>query len=248
MAICIIPAKGDSVGIPRKNFSLVGNVPLIERAVMAAKQSEYVIDTYVVSESEEMREIAEKHGVNFIKEPDTHFPTSEDCLAFALEQIGKTDGNMVFLQCTSPFTTGAEIDACITLRHREGKSCVFTVKETHSGVWTEDFKGEFVCLNHDKSFPRKPRQKAGRFYIETGGIYAMSIPAFLNTRTRFCNGDCGYFVVSEKSSIEIDNPFDLNIARAVGNTYEKVAFKEACGEACKCNMAPVQWPGGFKDR
>jgi len=242
MSICIIPAKGQSQGIPHKNLQLVGSVTLLERAITAAKSSEYVTEVYVSTESDEVAKIAKEHKVEVIREPDRNFPTSEACLKHALESIERERGELAFIQCTSPFTTGAEIDACIKTRQTHGLDCVFTAVETHSGVWSRNYRNELVCLNHQTQYPREPRQTADKCYLETGAVYVMDIARFLETGTRFC-GTVGHFLVSEKSSVDIDNPYDLYIARAVANMYEKRGLCEA--EQCRCKTLegePHQWP------
>jgi len=65
--LVVIPARGGSKGIPRKNIRLLNNKPLIYYSINIAKSSEYVDDVLVTTDDSEIALLAEKFGVNVIK-------------------------------------------------------------------------------------------------------------------------------------------------------------------------------------
>ncbi|MGH0218070.1 cytidylyltransferase domain-containing protein [Sinorhizobium meliloti] len=118
--IAVIPARGGSVGLPGKNIKPLNGVPLVGRAVLAAVNSAFVSDVYVSSDSSEILGVAAPFGATGISRPaEISGPTasSESALVHALHEVERIKGTMpdvlVFLQCTSPFTTSEQIDAVV---------------------------------------------------------------------------------------------------------------------------------------
>lgn len=215
MNVAIIPARGNSKGIPGKNLQRIGKLSLVERAIVAAMDAEYVHEVIVSTESDEIAEVAKAAGATVHERPcdlAQDITTSEAVLFDVLKS--RPDVNLfAFMQCTSPFTTGAIVDACMHKLEREQLDCVFTAHETHSGYWQEALQG-WKCLTQDIGIARQPRQISFPVYRETGAVYAIRSETFMKSWpvTRFC-GRIGLFPVEALDSIEIDVPFDLEIAR-----------------------------------
>ena len=212
MNVAVIPARGGSKGIPDKNLCKVGGLSLVARAVIAARNAEWIHCVAVTSDSDAILEEAANYGAEVVERPAelaTDTSTSEEALLHALAQFPDAD-KMAFLQCTSPFTRPEDIDACMAMLDRD-YDCAFTVVETHSGYW----QGPDVrCISHNAGIQRKGRQITLPTWRETGGVYAMRVKGFVAARNRFF-GKLGMFPVSEKSAFEIDNPYDLTVARAI---------------------------------
>ena len=115
----------------------------------------------------------------------------------------------MFLQCTSPFTTGAQIDAVLTALQKEGCSSSFSVSPWHGFLWRADGRG----INHDPELPRQRRQDLEPAFLETGAIYAMGVKAFRGCGSRFCPPTRP--VVIEEVGPEIDTPEDLALCRNI---------------------------------
>lgn len=217
MNIAIIPARGNSKGIPSKNLQEVGGIPLITRAVLAAKRAEFIHEVVVSTQNDDIAKAAIAAGASIHMRPTDlcqDVTTSEDVLRHVLLQYHEAH-LAAFLQCTSPFTRPETIDACMYKLEREHLDCVFTVAETHSGYWRDDSFGLY-CYNYAPASARTPRQQAPATYRETGGVYALRVASFLERRpvTRFC-GQLGMVEVEQQEAMEIDVPFDLQIARAM---------------------------------
>ena len=214
-ALALIPARGGSKGIPGKNLQTVGDVPLICRSIRAAQASNGVGRVVVSTDDDAIAEAAEAEGAIVIRRPaaiagDT--ASSESALLHALDELeeqGPLETELVFLQCTSPFTTGAQIDAVLTALQKEGCSSSFSVSPWHGFLWRADGRG----INHNPELPRQRRQDLEPAFLETGAIYAMGVKAFRGCGSRFCPPTRP--VVIEEVGPEIDTPEDLALCRNI---------------------------------
>lgn len=188
---CVILARGGSKGVPGKNLRPVGGVSLIGRAVRAARQAPSIAATYVSTDDADIAAEAARHGARIIDRPaalsgDT--ATSESGWLHALAQISAQHpvARLVFLQCTSPFTTGADIEACIAAMEAQGADCALSVFEDHSFLWGYDANGFGQGINHDHTQQRKRRQDLPPSFCESGAIYVVDAEAFARSGQRFC--------------------------------------------------------------
>lgn len=113
---CIIPARGGSKRIPRKNIMEFCGKPLIAWSIEQAKASRYLDEVYVSSNSKRILRIAKKYGAQQILRPDelaTDSSLSEDALLHALDYMDNPD-IVVFLQATSPVRGTKEIEDALT--------------------------------------------------------------------------------------------------------------------------------------
>ena len=214
-ALALIPARGGSKGIPGKNLKTVGDVPLICRSIRAAQASNGVGRVVVSTDDDAIAEAAEAEGAIVIRRPaaiagDT--ASSESALLHALDELeeqGPLETELVFLQCTSPFTSGAQIDTVLDALQKEGCSSSFSVSPWHGFLWRADGRG----INHNPELPRQRRQDLEPAFLETGAIYAMSVKAFRGCGSRFCPPTRP--VVIEEVGPEIDTPEDLALCRNI---------------------------------
>ena len=212
-ALALIPARGGSKGIPGKNLQLVGGVSLVGRSVAAALASQRVGRVVVSTDDDAIEAEALKHGAEVVRRPaaiagDT--ASSESALLHALdclEEQGPLPAQLVFLQCTSPFTQGQQIDRVLATLDTAKVNSSFAVAPWHGFLWREDGRG----INHNPQLPRQRRQDLEPAYLETGAIYAMNTAAFRQCGSRFCAP--WQPVVIEDAGPEIDTPDDLELCR-----------------------------------
>ena len=210
---CIILARGGSKGVPGKNLRPVGGVSLIGRAVRAGRAAEQVAAVYVSTDDAEIAAEAALHGARIIDRPaelsgDT--ATSESGWLHAVplirEDLPALD-KLVFLQCTSPFTTGADIDGCLAEMIAKSTDCALSVTEDHSFLWGFDAEGRGVGINHNEREQRKRRQDLPPQFCESGAIYSVRLEPFLRTGQRFC-GSVALYPVNHPP-VEIDTLDDF---------------------------------------
>lgn len=214
-ALAVIPARGGSKGIPGKNLQTVGGIPLVVRSVQAALASERVHRVVVSTDDDAIAAAVDAQGAEVIHRPahiagDT--ASSESALLHALkvlEQQGPLPPQLVFLQCTSPFTHAAQIDRVLEALAAPGINSAFAVAPWHGFLWRQDGRG----INHDPTLPRQRRQDLEPAYLETGAIYAMDTQAFRSQGSRFCAP--WQPVVIDDSGPEIDTPSDLELCRSM---------------------------------
>ncbi len=132
--VSIIPARGGSKGIPRKNIIQLGGIPLIAHTITSSLKSKYVNETYVSTDDDEIAKIAEKWGSKAVYRPKklaTDTTSSEDVL---LHFSSKVDFDiLVFLQCTSPLTSSNDIDNAIKLLMEKKHDSILSVCQDHGG-------------------------------------------------------------------------------------------------------------------
>jgi len=221
----LILARGGSKGVPGKNVQPVGGVSLIGRAVRAALQADSQSGVYVSTDDADISAEAHRFGAHVIDRPaqiSNDTSSSEAGWLHALPFI-RADlpdlTHMVFLQCTSPFITGADIDGCMTALADAGAACALSVVEDHGFLWGLDADGRGVGQNHDHTQQRKRRQDLPPQYRENGAIYVVEVAAFEATGQRFC-GPVALCPV-DQPPLEIDSPADLALARVMAHTRER---------------------------
>ncbi|BEV36771.1 acylneuraminate cytidylyltransferase family protein [Synechococcus sp. M16CYN] len=214
-ALALIPARGGSKGIPAKNLQKVGGISLVARCIHAAQASDRVTRIVVSTDDQDIAAVSQATGVDFIKRPENiadDLASSESVLLHALEELvqyGPLEANLVLLQCTSPFTTGKQIDKVLTALDQSEFNSSFAVAPWHGFLWRVNGEG----INHDPGVIRQRRQDLEPSYIETGAIYAMRTTNFRATGRRFCPP--WKPVVIPDMSPEIDTPEDLALCQSL---------------------------------
>ncbi len=215
MRIAIIPARGGSKGVPRKNVRLVAGKPLIAWNIEAALHAKLVDEVIVSTDDDEIAAVSEKYGARVIRRPleisgDT--ASSESALLHVLSVLktqGSTPHEVVFLQCTSPLTTSEDIDNCINKLEASQADSAFTAKEFFYFVWKLMPDGSADGINHDKSV-RPRRQDREPQYEENGAVYVMRTEGFLKAKHRFF-GKTVMSLMPESRCYEVDTEFDLEV-------------------------------------
>jgi YrbI family 3-deoxy-D-manno-octulosonate 8-phosphate phosphatase len=214
--IAIIPARGGSKGIPKKNIKPLNGKPLISYVIEAAEKSKFIKSVYVSTDDVEIAEISRRLGAGIIERPaeisgDT--ASSESALIHGLEYLKENEGKepefLVFLQCTSPLTVTEDIDNTIKALLENKADTALTVTPFHYFIWKEE-NGNLVGVNHDKRI-RPRRQDREQQYLETGSVYVMKAGDFLKYKHRFF-GKTVYHVIPGERTLEIDEQFDLDVA------------------------------------
>lgn len=229
--VAVIPARGGSVGLPGKNVRPMNGTPLVARTIQAALDSRTVGAVYVSSDGEDILSVARQAGAQAIKRPPDisgSTASSESALIHALDVIAAADGRdpdiLVFLQCTSPFTTGADIDKVVETVTQEGTDCAFSAVEDHGFIWKIEPDGTAAGITHDHRLPRQRRQDMAKRYRENGAVYVMRVAPFREKGNRFCG--VTKVVAIDAPTIEIDSNEDWLIAEAFARVLEAPAKRE----------------------
>lgn len=222
----IIPARGGSKGVPRKNLREVGGIPLITRTVQTACQAQTLERVYITTDDDEIARVGQQAGARTIRRPDalaSDTASSEGALLHALDTL-EAAGEvlpdiLVFLQCTSPFTRSLDIDGAVRLLSETGASCAITGSRSHGFLWSRNPDGHLTGVNHDGA-NRQRRQDRPVEFLENGAVYALRVSDFRREKRRFC----GPVVICEmpaERSLEIDSPADLEIAQRLAQLFDQ---------------------------
>ena len=216
--LAIIPARGGSKGIPRKNLKKVDGVPLIVRAVRSALAASHITRTVVSTEDEEIAHVAREAGAEIIMRPDSlsgdKAPT-EPALLHALETLASEEGYhpdlTCFIQCTSPLTTANDLDRGVEELLSKEADCLLSVTTDLVFLWRRTADGFANNVGFDMSVMRKGRQELEPQYRETGAFYVLRTEGFIAAGNRFF-GRAALFEMPPEKSVDIDGPLDLELA------------------------------------
>jgi CMP-N,N'-diacetyllegionaminic acid synthase len=219
--LAVIPARGGSKGVPRKNIREVAGKPLIAWTIEEAKKSKYVDRLILSSDDSEIIQVAKQWGcdVPFIRpaelaQDDT--PGIEPVL-HALREIPNYH-YIVLLQPTSPLRTAEDIDRCIEICvQNQGNVCVSVVKPDKSPYWMYTVNEANLLtplLNSERVITR--RQDMPEVYALNGAVYVANIP-FLMDKKSFITEETFAYVMPRERSIDIDSELDLKIASMLLN-------------------------------
>lgn len=221
--VAIIPARGGSKGVVRKNLRTVGGVPLVARAIAAAWACPAIDRVIVSTDDDEIAVVAVHHGAEVVRRPSglaSDEATSESALLHALDAMrahGIVVDVVVFIQCTSPFIDparmGEAVDRILVSPATGGAEDVaFAAVASHGFLWRAGVTG-VQGVNHESSV-RLRRQDRAPEYLETGAFYAMRAAGLVESRHRFF-GRLGIVEIDEVHAIEIDTEDQLTVANAL---------------------------------
>lgn len=202
--LAVIPARGGSKGIPRKNVRLMNGRPLISYCIENAKSCELITDIVVTTDDEEVISIAQLHNVYYVVrdaemagDTVTLDPVVYDAVC-RMEMLKNTKYEVVVtLQATSPLLRGTTLNDALESFLTEKKDTYISVVNQPQLSWSKDEVG--FRPNYKE---RLNRQQLPAHYLETG--------AFLITKREFVmpNSRIGYnvsvFEVPEDESVDID--------------------------------------------
>ena len=217
--VAIIPARGGSKGVVRKNLRRVGGIPLVARAIDAAARCPSIDRIVVTTDDAGIAAVAEEWGAEVVVRPEElsgDTASSESALLHALDVLEERRvdvGVLAFLQATSPFIDVAALDEAVQLVRSRRRDSVFSAVETYGFLWAKSAASAAEAVNHDAEV-RPRRQDRDPHFLETGGFYVMRAAGFRAIRHRFF-GSVGIAEVPERTAIEIDTEGELEIARAL---------------------------------
>lgn len=213
--VAIIPARGGSKGVPRKNIRLLAGKPLIAYTINAALESPLVNRCIVSTEDKEIKRISLEAGAEVIDRPyefATDSASSEDVVQHVLEELkmtGKLPNFFVLLQPTSPMRTERHITECINMSLNRNSSCTISVTETEHHPYKSFYseEGKIVPI-FDKEFLSKPRQQLKRVLRQNGAIYFLDCYKFLHNKSFYIEPVLPY-IMNQVESIDIDSELDF---------------------------------------
>jgi len=222
--VAIIPARGGSKGVPAKNLQRVGGIPLVTRAIIAAKSSGLIDRIVVSTDDSAIARAALAAGAEVVDRPaelSGDIASSESALFHALDSFATDPEITVFIQATSPFIDALDLAEAIERVRNGEEDVVFSAVETYGFLWSLA-DGGAVGVNHDHA-TRPRRQDRDPHYLETGAFYVMRTDGFRAIGHRFF-GTVGVAVVEQRTAIEIDTAEELELAAALAPFIDSAAY------------------------
>lgn len=221
-ALGIIPARGGSKGVPRKNIRLLAGRPLLAYTVDAARASHLLTKFVVSTDDEEIATVARLMDCEVIMRPADLATDTTPTLPVVLHAVdhcraaGDEYYAVVLLQPTAPLRTSEDIDISLQLLFDTGADSVVSVTEVpghYHPDWQFLIEQGILRLVNGKELDQLAarRQMLSETYTRNGAIYAVRC-SFLLRCNRLLAQDTRAYVMPEKRSINIDSELDLQLA------------------------------------
>ncbi len=220
---CIIPARGGSKGVPRKNLKTFLGKPLIAHSIEYANSASQVTGVYVSTDDSEIASVSIMADAQIIERPKSisgDSATTETAIAHAIEWWKKRNLNpdiVVLLQATSPLRPQNSLDEALTHFIENKFDSLLSISPTHRFFWK--IKGLHVQAEYD--FVNRPLRQnmepADIRHVENGSIYIFTSKHFQKTGNRL-GGSIGYTVFPEEFSPEIDTLNDFVLLEEIAKT------------------------------
>lgn len=217
--LAVIPARGGSKGLPRKNILPLGGRPLLAWTVAAARGAR-LLDRFVLSsEDQEIIEVAKSVGceVPFVRPRELAADDTPGIapILHALRVLPERYDYVVLLQPTSPLRIASDIDDCIERCHSMGASaCVSVTPATKTPYWYYRLdEQERLCPLLDG--PRATRrQDLPECFLLNGAVYVARTQWLLETKTFLTDETLGWVMPRERS-LDIDSREDLALCEVL---------------------------------
>ena len=217
--LAIIPARGGSKGVPRKNIRLVAGLPLIAYSIQAAQASQTLTHCVVSTEDEEIASVARSFGAEVLPRPAELAgdktpmpPVVRDVFTTLETRLGLRFDYGVLLQPTAPLRTAADIDAALSLLRETRADSVVSVYRVY-----DHHPARMYRLENERLVPLQAepsgslRQDLPAVYHRNGAIYAFR-RSLLDEIDGLLGPDTRPYIMPEERSVNIDNEIDLLLA------------------------------------
>jgi N-acylneuraminate cytidylyltransferase len=216
MIVAVIPARGGSKSIPRKNLALLGGLPLVAHSILHARRSRLVDLVVVSTDDDEIAAVATAYGAEVVRRPPalaTDEATSESALHHALDDVrARHDADIelvVFLQATSPIRQPGDLDGAIECLRAAEADSLFSACPQHGFVWAE-VDGGLRSLTYDHRARQRRQDLGGAHWQENGSFYVFR-PWVLDELDNRLGGVLAMWPMHPLDSFQVDEPGDLEL-------------------------------------
>lgn len=213
--LAIIPARGGSKRLPRKNILPLAKIPLLAHSIIAATNCSLITDSIVTSEDPDICQLAKEMGVQVIHRPDElagDTVSNEYVVEHAIKVFTQDNyfpDYIVLLQPTSPLRTSAHLHQCLQNFLSSGMKSVMSIcqAEHHPGKYIQVVQGEVEPYTKLEDVEKRT-QELEVVYRQNGAIYALRTTDFLSA-LKFYQPPCLPYVMNLEDSVDIDSKLDL---------------------------------------
>lgn len=218
--LALVPARGGSKGVLRKNLRLLAGKPLVQWTLEAARNTQAVDQVYLSSDDEQILACASATGATPLPRPADAASDTASAIEVVLhfiatlpEDVRARDPYLVYLQPTSPCRSSQHLDAALAAMAKAGAHTLLSVVEAAKSPYKSfglDGHGRLKSL-FDERLSNARRQDLPRTFFPNGAIYVFRLSDFAE-RGGFPSNGSVPFEMSEEDSIDIDNEADLQRA------------------------------------
>ena len=213
--LCIIPARGGSKRIPRKNVKLFLGKPMLAYSIEAAKQTGLFEEIMVSTDDAEIAEVAKQYGasVPFMRSEETasDFATTADVLREVLanyQKLGKEFDNFCCFYATAPLVKSEDVVSAFERLKKTDFTCVYPVVQFSYPIWRcLDFKEDGTMTRHWTEYENSRSQDLPKEYHDTGTFYWYKTKEWLEGKVKI-----GGIEVDETTIQDIDTETDWKLA------------------------------------
>ena len=215
--LALIPARGGSKRLPRKNVLPLAGKPLIAWSIEAARGAKAIDRVVVSTDDAGIADAAREHGAEVLDRPAalaTDHAGTLDVILHALRTLDETFEHVVVLQPTSPLRSAADIDNAIHLQLKRRADAVVSVCETdHPPEWCNTLPDDRSMAGFFRPGVRGTRsQDLPTSYRLNGAVYVYRVERLL-AQENLEMDDNGYaYVMPRERSVDIDTAIDFDIA------------------------------------
>lgn len=210
ITLAVIPARGGSKGLPRKNIRLIAGRPLIAWSIAAAKAARAVDRVAVSTDDDEIAQVAADYGAEVLRRPAELASDEATTIAvmrhIAAEQVPEAE-TIVVLQPTSPLRDPKLIDDCLEVYNTgdhdnlaTGYWCKFQEFGSHNNMRRQDYQG---------------------FFYDDGNVYILN--RSLALAGRWFGDNIARHVIAKHQNFEIDDEVDFLVLEALMARYNQLA-------------------------
>jgi len=215
MNIAIIPARGGSKGIPRKNVRMLAGKPLLAHSIQQAFASGVIDRVLVSTDDTEIASVSWQHGAEVVWRPPElsgDKASSESALLHALDYFARGEGSdpklVVFLQATSPLRRPEDVRQAVETLQQERADSLFSACPLQGFLWRVE-NGAPRAFNYDHA-SRPMRQDAPEDVVENGSIYVFK-PWVLRQLQNRLGGRVSVYRMESEHYFQIDEAGDFEI-------------------------------------
>jgi len=225
--LAIIPARGGSKRLPRKNILPLNGKPLIAWTIEAALQSPYIDKVIVSTDDHQIGEVSEEYGVAVPFYRPAHLSsdtaTSIDVVLHVVDKMSEADEYydiIMLLQPTSPLRQSGHINqACIEFVEKGADGIISVCETEHSPLWCNTLPENNSMTNFlPNEFQNKRSQDLPVYYRLNGAIYISSVDNLKNKKSFIAGNKIFAYVMKAENSIDIDNVIDFKMAEVLMGT------------------------------
>jgi len=215
--IAIIPARGGSKAIPKKNLQLLHGKPLIAWPIKLAKSVKRIERVIVSTDNNEIMTTSQKYGAEILFKRPAELAKDETpihlvlqhCIRYLEKKEKYRPDIIVLLTPTSPFLTVKRVNQALDFFKSAKCNSVVSVVKDYGHFWTER-NGRL-----QRFYPLKlaNRQYSVPLYRENGAIYFSRYKVIINMNKLVDDQNTKFLLMEEDENIDIDTPLDLARAR-----------------------------------